>query len=147
MTAAALEAIDPVQQAMYDRMAADTTLRDMLAAHPRGGDRVGGIYDAPPEGAKFPYIDMGEAIETPRNHHGGFGAETVATLHVWSQQRGYAEGLKIAARLRVLFDHQPLNVDGHQVVSVRHEQTLTLRDPNPELRHLPVRFRITTEQE
>ena len=139
----ALDALSPIQVAFYARMTGDATLLALLGHNARGN----GVYDGAPEGALFPYIELGEAVETPRNTLRELGAETVATLHVWSKQRGYAEGLRVVARLRVLFDHQPLVVSGHQVVSVKHEQTLTLRDPNPELRHLPVRFRITTEQE
>lgn len=144
----ALDTVQPVKVALYGVLTGDSTLIGMLAPHPRpGAGKIGGVYDGAPEGATYPYVDLGEAIETARNRHGGYGADVVVTLHVWSEQRGYKEGLDIVARLRRLLDHRPLTVEGHQVVSVRHEQTLTLRDPNPELRHLPVRFRITTEQE
>lgn len=149
MNAAATETLGPIQRSLYLRLTGDATLTAMLGTAPATPARgaLMGVYDGAPEGAPFPYVTLGEAIETPRNAHAVYGAETVVTLHVWSKQRGYSEGLGIAGRLRQLLDHQLLDVVGHDVIAVRHEQTLTLRDPNPELRHLPVRFRITTEQE
>lgn len=145
-TPVAVDALQPVQAALYARMTGDATLLDMLGS--RDGSRpLLGVYDDVPQGAPYPRVELGEVIETPRNAHREFGSEIVVTLHVWVQERGTKTAQKIVGRLRSLFDHQPLQVAGHSVVSVRHEQTLTLRGNSPELRHLPVRFRITTEQE
>ncbi|MCI0687122.1 MAG: DUF3168 domain-containing protein [Sporichthyaceae bacterium] len=124
-----------VQAALYARLAGDPELAGLA----RG-------YDHVPEGAAHPYWTVGEAIETPNNHHGGFGRQVLATVHVWSTYRGYAEGLAIAARIVALLDHQPLTIAGHHTVAVRHELTQTLRDPDPDIRHMPVQFRIVTEQ-
>lgn len=147
MTALPIEdTLGPVQLAVYTRLVEDTDLTDLLAVT-EGSDVLTGVYDGPPEDAEFPYVDLGESIETPRNTLTEAGAETVMTLHVWTRSRGFREGLAIVDRLRALLDHQPLEVAGHAVVSVRHEMTQTLRDRDPEIRHLPVRFRITTEQE
>jgi hypothetical protein len=126
-----------VQRAFYSRLAADTAL----------GDLVAGVHDEVPEPAEYPYVVVGEAIETPRNWHGGFGREVVETLHIWSRYRGFAEALNIATRITQLLDHQPLSLPGHRVISVRHEFLQTLRDPDPAIRHVPQRFRIVTEQE
>lgn len=146
MTAVFRDSLGPIQQAFYDRMVGDETLIGLLW-HQIDDDVLTGVYDQPPEEAQHPYVDLGQGIETPRNTLAEAGAEAVQTLHVWSRQRNFAEGLQIVGRLRELFDHQPLTVAGHHLVSVRHEMTQTLRDPDPEIRHLPVRFRITTEQE
>ncbi|MGH3598938.1 MAG: DUF3168 domain-containing protein, partial [Pseudonocardiaceae bacterium] len=83
----------------------------------------------------------------PRNTHGQFGREVVKTLHVWDRARGFSRCQAIATRLVVLLDHQPMELPSHLVVSVRHEFAQLLRDPDPELRHMPIRFRVTTEQE
>lgn len=133
----AVDVLGPLQSALYARLSGDATLATMVT----------GIFDGTPEGTAYPYVDLGEAIETPRNALSEFGAESVVVLHVWSRQRGYNEGLEIANRLRQLLDHQPLTIADQHVVSVQHEQTQTLRDPDPKIRHIPVRFRVTTEQE
>lgn len=145
-TPVSLDTLGPLQAALYARLAGDQTLLDLLG-HKGGPKPQNGIYDDVPQGALFPYIEIGEVIETPRNAHGEFGSEHLATLHVWGNKRGFKDAQAVVARVRALLDHQPLTVTGHNVWRVAHEQTLTLRDPNPELRHLPVRFRITTEQE
>lgn len=136
MTDTATTPLLPVQQAFYDRMTGDPTLMAMA-----------GVWDYVPENASHPYVVLGEAIETPRNAHGEFGRETVETLHVWSRSRGFSEALTILSRLVELFDHQPLTVDGQDMISVRYEFSQALRDPDPEIRHIPIRFRVTTEQQ
>lgn len=145
----AVDTLGPTQAAFYARMIGDATLLAKLGQKtvPSGKPPMDGVYDGAPEGAPYPLIDLGEAVETPRNALAQLGSEVVVTLHVWLQGDGYAAGHAIVNDLKRLFDHQPLVIAGHAVVSVRHEQTLTLRDPNPKLRHLPVRFRLTTEQE
>lgn len=143
----ATDVLWPVQAAFYARLTADEQLADLLGST----EAFPGVYDEVLKGAPYPHIVHGQAIETPRNAHGRFGSEVLLTEHVWTRDvpgaRGFKKGLAIVARLRALFDHQPLTVEGHVVVSVRLEQIQTLRDPNPEIRHLPVSFRITTEQE
>lgn len=126
-----------IQQAVYQRASADSALAALVT----------GVFDDVPESQAHPYVKLGEAMETPRNTSTEFGREVVITLHVWDRYRGFARCLAIADRLTQLFDHQPMTVAGHRVVSVRHEFNQTLRDPDPEIRHVPVRFRITTEQE
>lgn len=125
-----------IQSALYRRLNTDTTLRAMIT----------GVFDEVPEGQTYPYVVIGEAWETPRNSHDGFGREVVTTVHVWSRYRGFAEGLRIAERIVTLVDHQELPVTGHIVDSIRHEFIQTLRDPEPEIRHVAIRFRVTTEQ-
>jgi hypothetical protein len=126
----------PLQVAMYQRMVGDPDL----------SSRVTGIFDEVPEGQQKPYVVLGEAFETPRNNHGQFGRTTVASLHIWSSHAGFSEALNIQNSIMELFDHQPLTVDGQHVVAVRYEFSQTLRDPDPDIRHVVLRFRVTTEQ-
>lgn len=139
MTDIATQPHAEVQQAIYDRLTGDATLGALIA----------GVFDHVPEGTAYPYVTLGEVITTPDNRHGGFGRSVVATLHVWTQARGFAEALAIEARLVELLDHQALPLAGHHTVSVRYEFSQTLTDPAPpgDIRHIPIRFRITTEQE
>lgn len=131
-------ALTPVQAAVYTKLTGDTLLMNMIT----------GVYDDIPEGVARPYVTVGESIETPDNDHGGFGRQTVMTLHVWSEYRGFAEVNSITYRLQELLDEQPLAVTGHRHIGTRFEFAQTLRDPaEPGLRHAPVRFRITTSKE
>lgn len=128
--------LGPIQEAVYGVLAADAAL----------GGLVSGVFDEVPETAAYPYVVIGEALEQPDNRHGTFGRQTVITLHVWSKSRGFAEGNAIASRVVALLDHQPLTVVGRHHVVTRYEFSQTLRDPEPHVRHIPIRFRILTEQ-
>lgn len=124
-----------LQGAVLARLLADLDLAELV------GDRV---YDEVPEGTPKPYISIGDAVETPDNELAAFGSRVAHSLHVWSAYGGYAESLGIVARLMRLLDHQPLTVPGRGVVAVRHEQTVTMRDPDPDVRHVVVRFAFDT---
>ncbi|MEU2992896.1 DUF3168 domain-containing protein [Streptomyces griseoincarnatus] len=127
----------PVQSAVYARLEADATLMAMIS----------GVYDYVPETAEYPFVVIGEAIETPDNRHGGYGRETVVTLHSWSRYQGYAQVLRIGARVTALLDHQPLTIEGVAHIATRFEFSQTLTDPEPpgDIRHLVQRYRIVTE--
>ena len=106
-----------------------------------------GAFDDVPEDVPMPYATLGEAIETPADTHDCYGADVTVVWHVWSQQRGMLEANQIGGRLTELFDRYRLPVDGHTVVLARHLQSTPMRDPNPRIRHVVVRFRYLTEQQ
>lgn len=136
MNAVARSPLAAIQRAIFQRLNADEEL---------GAD----VYDQVPEGASMPYVVLGEATETPSNWHGGFGRNSTHTLHVWSSQATFDEANAIADRVVQLLDHQPMSlyVPEWVVIAVRFEFAQTLRDPHPpHARHVPVRFRINTEQ-
>ena len=128
--------LGPIQEAVYGVLSGDATLAALVA----------GVFDEVPEGTRYPYVTIGEALEQPANSHDRFGRETVLTLHVWTVSRGFTDGMAIAARLVALLDHQPLTITGHHHVATRYEFSQTLRDPEPHVRHIPIRFRVVTEQ-
>jgi hypothetical protein len=66
------------------------------------------------------------------------------TLHIWSDYGGFAEALGIVRHLMRVIDHQPIAVPGRQLVYAHHEQTVTMRDPDPDVRHVSVRFAFET---
>ncbi|MGW9242579.1 DUF3168 domain-containing protein [[Kitasatospora] papulosa] len=127
-----------VQGAVLEVLYGDGTLAGMVES----------VYDYLPETASYPFVVLGEAVETPDNRHGGFGRQTVITLHVWSQYEGYAEALRIGERITELLDHQALNVPNLDHISTRYEFAQTLTDPEPpgNIRHLVLRYRVVTEQ-
>jgi len=128
-----------IQSALYQRLAAEDA--DLGAA----------VYDYVPEGgaASWPYITVGEATETPANAHTFIGRDTTVNLHVWSKYRGFAEANAVANRVTTLLDHRPAELDvgdGQYVTAIRFEFGQTLRDEDPEIRHVVIRFRIRTAQ-
>lgn len=137
MTRIATTPLLPIQVALYSRLSTDETLRSLVT----------GVLDEVPEQQAHPYVVIGESWESTRNSHDGFGREVVTSVHVWSRFRGFSQALTITDRIITLVDHQELPIPGHTVISTRHEFTQTLRDPDPEIRHVVARFRITTEQD
>lgn len=125
----------PIQVAVRTRLLADTTL----------AGKVTGVLDHVPREQTRPYVVIGEATATPQGAHDRFGARSTITLHVWSDYHGYSQALSIVDDLLRVLDHQPLTIGGHHDVAVRFQQTVTMRDPDPDLRHVVVRFAIETE--
>ncbi|MFD7429055.1 DUF3168 domain-containing protein [Streptomyces sp. NPDC059818] len=128
----------PVQSAIDARLRGDPELMGM----------IDGLYDYVPEVVPYPFIVTGDALETPDDRHGSFGRQTVVALNVWSQYRGYAQVLRIGARVTALLDHQPLTVPGLNHIVTRYEFGQTLTDPEPpgDIRHLILRYRVVTEE-
>jgi hypothetical protein len=134
----ALAPMEALQAALFALLTADEDLAAMVT----------GVFDHVPEGQGYPYVVLGEWIETPANRHDGFGRDSVLMLHVWSQYRGFGEAYRVGARVMALLDQQPLTVQGLEHVSTRYEMGQTMTDPEPpgDIRHLVQRYRFTTEQ-
>lgn len=140
--------LNPLQKVLFARLNGDATLAALL------GSSVSDvrIVDQPREGMPYPYVRIGDHLSIPDNDHTSFGREVTETLHVWTKKRGNASGQDIAARIVVLLDHQTetlsalLAVEGHKVVTIRAEFDQALTDPDPEIRHHVLRFRVATAQ-
>ncbi|OII64590.1 hypothetical protein BJP40_19820 [Streptomyces sp. CC53] len=127
----------PLQGAVVALLQADAELSDMVT----------GVLDWVPEDQPYPYIHLGDTVETPDNSHDSHGSTSVITLHVWSQYRGYSQALRIADRLRALLEHRPLTIAGHRHVATYFVSQQTLTDPEPpgDIRHVPISFRVLTK--
>jgi len=114
------------------------------------GEISAGVYDDVPEDISKPYVTMGEMFSIPDNWHGGFGWDILSTLHVWTKARGFKTAIDVANEIIAKLDHQLPAIelpDSWYIVSIRFVQLSTLRDPDPEIRHVPVQFRIVIHQE
>lgn len=129
------DVLAPLQQALYTRLTGDAALMADVA----------GVHDQVPEQAAYPYIVIGEATATPQGAHDRYGRRSTVTLHIWSTYHGFSEALGVLDHLVRLLDHQALPIAGHHTVAVRHAQTVTMRDPDADLRHVAVRFAVETE--
>jgi hypothetical protein len=127
----------PVQAAVLALLKADAELMALIQ----------GVFDWVAEKQPYPYVVLGESVETPDNSHDSHGSQTVITLHVWSQYRGYHQARVIASRLRALLEHRPLTIAGHRHVATYFVSQQTLTDPEPpgDIRHVPISFRVLTE--
>ncbi|MGW7598116.1 DUF3168 domain-containing protein [Streptomyces antimycoticus] len=132
-------ALWPLQKAVYAALTADTALMAL----------VSGVYDEVPEGSAYPYVSIGSITELVDDAHNQRGLSTNVVLHVWSTQLGFREAAEVFAAVDAVLDRRPLTVEGYRDVSVAHQQHQELRDPDPEIRHINVTYRVwmTKEEE
>ena len=142
----------PIQRAIVARLRADSTLATLLASIEGVSPATPAVVDQPPEGQTKPYIRVGDHLSIPDNCHTSMGREVTETLHIWTKARTSKQGQDIADAVTASLDHQVaafsalLEVDGHRCVTIRQEFDQALEDPDPQIRHHVLRFRIQTEQ-
>jgi len=122
-----------IQRALYELLSAELSVP---------------VFDFTPEDQPHPYVMIGESTEVPDNAHDRYGSDTTHVIHVWTKYEGWSQALGIVDEIKRTLDHreESLAVEGHWVVSISHEMTRTMRDPDPQIRHAPVTYRIVTEQ-
>jgi hypothetical protein len=125
-------ALWPLQQAVYAKLTGHAPLMAL----------VSGVYDEVPEQVAHPYVSLGSITENVDDAHNQRGLEASVVLHVWSKYRGFKEAAGILAALDAALDRQPLAVAGFRDVSIAHQQHTELRDPDPDIRHINVSYRV-----
>jgi hypothetical protein len=126
-----------LQKAIHQTLTANAAVLAQL-----GGPHV---WDHVPRGAAFPYVTIASTTDRDWSTGTDTGSEHVLTLHVWSKAAGRDQAETIAAELKQVLHDQPLTLDGHRLVNLRHELTDTRRDADGELYHGVVRLRAVTE--
>lgn len=108
---------------------------------------AGKVFDFVPEGTEYPYVTVGEAVDSADNRLADRGWASLITVHVWTQARGFSAGLALAREVFALLDHTPLSVAGFHHVATRYTTSQTLIDPEPpgDIRHVVLSFNILTE--
>ena len=134
----------PLQRGIYALLAGDAELAAL--------DQFAGGYDGPPENVQGAYVVVGTRKQSiPADVHGRPGRQNIISIDTWTRARSSIPGDTIGARIVALLNRQqaaldPL-VDGHTVWKVMWEDSLSLDDPDREVRHRIDRFRIYTAQE
>lgn len=126
-----------LQRAIYDALLVDAAVIGLLGA-PR-------IFDDVPQRSAFPYVTLGQSTVRDWSTGTEAGEEHLLTLHVWSRADGRRETHELMSALRKALHGQPLPLDGHRLVNLRHELSEARREPDGETYHGIVRFRATTE--
>lgn len=130
-------ALWPLQRAVYAALTADTALMQLVT----------GVHDEVPETAAYPYVSLGSITEQVDDAHNQRGLTTNLVMHVWSKYRGFREAAEILDALDAVLDRQPLTVTGFKDVAIAHQQHTELRDPDPEIRHINVTYRVWLTKE
>ena len=128
-----------LQRSIFQALASSSELTSLL-----GGER---IYSNPPPAAKFPFITLGQTVNLDWSTGTEDGTEHSLTLHVWSRADSVAEVHEIIQVIRMVLHNQPLALEDHYLVNLRHEFTEARIDPDGETLHGIVRYRAVTEPE
>jgi hypothetical protein len=123
-------------------------IRAALIADPALSGLLGGafVFDEAPRGAALPYVAFGDSQTRDWSTATDRGIEQFLPLNIWSQQRGLAEALTIAARVTDLLDDAALALDGWRLVNLRLVASETKREANGRLARASLRFRAAMEQ-
>ncbi|WP_434642760.1 DUF3168 domain-containing protein [Thermoanaerobacterium thermosaccharolyticum] len=121
----------PLQKAIYDRLKSSLTCP---------------VYDNVPDGAKMPYVTLGEDTAVDWSTKLENGQEVTHTLHIWSEYKGMMEAKQIIDQIIQAITSTPLVVEGFFVVSARVDIIEAMRDPEG-YRHGVVRFRFKIQEQ
>jgi hypothetical protein len=130
-------AADAINAAVYSRLSGDATL---LAT------ATGGVHDDVFDATSFPYVQIGDTIETPWDAFGNQGRTNLVTIHTWSQYQGAKESWTMISRIIALLDRYALSVSGVTLTRCVHERSMVLRDPDGKTRHGVVEFRVEVSE-
>lgn len=141
-----------VQRAFVTGLRADATMAGLLAPARDITPAVPAVVDQPAEGQAFPYVRVGDHLSIPDDDLTSFGRDVTETLHVWTKTRSNGPGQLIADRIGALFHRRVaymtglLVPSGQYCVRVSLDFDQALEDPDPQIRHHVLRFRVVTAQ-
>jgi hypothetical protein len=141
-----------VQRAFVTGLRADATIASLLASAQGITPAVPAVVDQPAEGQLFPYIRVGDHLSIPDDDLGSFGRDVTETLHVWTKTRGNGPGQTISDRVAAMYHRRVaymtglLVPSGHYCVRISLDFDQALTDPDPQIRHHVLRFRVVTAQ-
>lgn len=102
----------------------------------------GRIFDAVPKASAFPYIVIGDAIETAQ----GYGViEHALTLSVWSRGQGMREVKQTGALIAARLDGAVLPLEGQVLIGLSFRSTDYRRQSDGETWRAALHFRAVTE--
>jgi hypothetical protein len=107
-----------LQKAMYRALTADEALMAMLH---------GGVFTYVPQGTKFPYVVLGEASAKDYSTSTSLAEEIIATLMVFSRERGNKEVLDCLSCIRDVLHGAHLPLQGCVLVNLRFASVVVTR--------------------
>jgi hypothetical protein len=129
-----------LQQAIFATLVASDEVRDIAGDPPR-------VFDAVPRGSAFPYIVIGEDLESDWSTQTSEGSSHLVTIHIWSRTAGRRETRLAAQAVMDALDGAQLTLDGQALVDLRWLDSQSLRESDGETVHARLRFRALLEPE
>lgn len=126
-----------LQEALYASLSASTPLITLL-----GGAK---IYDLTPRRTKPPYITIGMTQERDWSTSTEEGSEHIVTLHSWTENRGRKQADELQEAIKSVIANAAFTMPTHQLINLSYEFSEIRRDPDGEILHGLIRYRIITE--
>jgi hypothetical protein len=120
-----------LQQAIYARLAAHLPL---IA-------EVTGIYDAPPQDARFPYVVIGEDVVSDASAKAMTATDHRLALHLWTRGPGKQQAKQLMQAVQDALDGNPPAPAGFMLVWLRFLQSTVLTDADGLTQHGILEFR------
>lgn len=128
-----------LQQAVFATLCASDDVKEAVGDPPR-------VFDAPPRGAAFPYVVVGDERMSDWSTATEAGSEHALAVQVWSRANGHKEAKLAAEAVRAALDGAELAVTGRTLVGIRHLETEFARESDGETIRAVVRFRAVMEE-
>jgi hypothetical protein len=122
-----------LQQAIYGALVASPTLG-------------AAVYDAAPQAAAFPHIEIGSGIVLDWSAATLRGEEHRVDVHVWSRYRGMKELKTLMAAVKARLHEQTLTLTSNALVDLRYSDESAMIDADGLTRHGIIRFRALTSK-
>lgn len=104
---------------------------------------VRGVFDHVPQSQDYPYVAIGELVETEFNTDDVASAvQASLTVHVYSRKRGRKETHNIQSQIMVALHRATLAQVGFNFISIDHTQSQSFTDSDGITRHGIVEFNI-----
>lgn len=129
-------------KAVFDRLKATSAVTTFVAQR---------IYDRVPDAQEvpFPYVSLGPSSAIPDDFDCLYGEEVTIQLDVWSSGSGEAYGTvqcrKICGAIKKALHDVDLSLNTNALVTLQHEITRIIDDPNPAINHGVIQFTATVE--
>ena len=129
-----------LQGAIVATLKASAPLQGLIGNPPR-------IYqDAPPDTWPGAYITLGPAQVIDDSVECLDAVEIYPDIHVWSQGKGWSEIKRIAGLVRKTLHDASITLTENRCVSILHETSHAMRDPDGITKHMVVTFRALVEE-
>ena len=125
-------ALWPLRTALYNKLTGSAPLMSLIT----------GVFDEVPDGQPYPYVTINSITETADDAHDHQGLWCTVQINVWTRAPGFKQAAEIFAAVDAVLDRQPLAVAGYTDVSIRCDQHMELRDPDPDIRHINAQYRV-----
>jgi len=125
-----------LQVAVQTRLLGDSTLMGMIT----------GVFEQAPEGQAFPYITYGQHVDGTDPTFRKMNANSLFLMDIFSQQGADDQCYQILAEVRRLLQtadtNPPLTLTDYGMAYLHYDWSTILKEPDYNVRHMPVRFRV-----